>query len=109
MVLLLMILMLATALVALYYALAAIVRMSPHTRAAIRAGFIAKACGLAMVVAAVVDYVLGDPYAWPGLLLAGVTLTNAGAACIHMANRRQCMCPECSRRQVIRFADPKLT
>jgi len=104
---LLMLLILATTLVALYYALCAIVRMSPGTRASIRFGFIAKAGGLGVVVAAVADFFLGDPYAWPWLMLAGVALSNAGTACIYMANRRHCRCPECPVRRIIAFAEPR--
>lgn len=97
---LLMILIGITSLVAIWYVVGAIARMSPRTRLAIRAGYIAKATGLATILAAVIDHFAGAPYTWPWLMLGGVALANAGGAAIHVFNARDCHCPECPVRRV---------
>lgn len=102
---LLMLLIGATSLVAIWYGVSAIARMSPCTRFSIRMAFVAKATGLATVFAAVLDYFFGDPYAWPWLMLAGLALSNAGTAGIYMVNQRCCRCPECPTRRIATFED----
>lgn len=102
---LLMILIIATSLVAIWYGVGAIARMRPDTRLSIRIAFIAKTTGLAAIVAAVVDYYLGDPFAWPWLMLGGVALANAGTAGIYIVNRRSCRCPECPVRRIVILQD----
>lgn len=97
---LLMILIGLTSLVAGWYVVSTIVRMSPRTRLPIRAGYIAKAGGLAFLFASVLDHFFGAPYTWPWLMLAGVTLSNAGAVAIHVFNARDCHCPECPVRRI---------
>lgn len=97
---LLMILIGITSLVAGWYVVGTIVRMSPSTRLAIRAGYIAKAWGLAFLFAAFLDHFLGAPYTWPWLMLGGVALVNAGGVVIHVSNRRDCHCPECPVRRI---------
>lgn len=96
----LMILIGLTGLVAIWHVCAALARMSPSTRFTIRAGYISKAGGLAIIFAAVIDHFFGAPYTWPWLMLAGVALSNAGSAAIHIANRRDCRCPECPVRRI---------
>lgn len=99
-VLTLMLLIGITSLVALWFVVYAIASMSRRTRFTIRAGHIAKATGLATILGAVLDHFVGAPYTWPWLMLGGVALTNAGAAVIHIANRRDCRCPECPVRRI---------
>ncbi|WP_068634893.1 hypothetical protein [Thauera butanivorans] len=96
----LMLLIFVTSLVALYFTLCAVTHMGRCTRGRIRWAYIAKAGGQFVLLASVADYLLGDPYAWPWLMLVGVALSNAGTAGIHMLNRRQCKCPECPVRQL---------
>lgn len=102
---LLMILIGLTSLIAMWHVVGGIARMSPNTRHAIRAAFVAKATGLATIVAAVLDHFLGAPYTWPWLMLGGVTLTNAGTAALHVFNRRDCLCPECPVRRIVVLTD----
>lgn len=97
----LMLLIAATSLVALWHVCCAIARMSPATRGGIRFAFVAKAGGLFILLAAVVDHFFGAPYTWPWLMLVGVALFNAGVALLHVATRRDCRCPECPVRQVV--------
>ena len=101
----LMILIGVTSLVAIWFCVSAIARMSPCTRFSIRISFVAKATGLATVFAAALDFFFGDPYVWPWLMLFGVALSNAGTAGIYMSNRRCCRCPECPVRRVVTFED----
>ena len=102
---LLMILIIATSLVALWFIVGAIAHMSPRTRLAIRAAFVAKATGLFIIFAAALDHFLGAPYTWPWLMLGGITLANAGTAVLHLANRRGCRCPECPVRRIVTLTD----
>ena len=95
---LLMILIGLSSIVAIWHVVSAIARMSPRTRAGIRYAMVAKATGLATLLAAVTDHFAGAPYTWPWLMLVGVALTNAGTAALHVVSRRDCHCPECPMR-----------
>lgn len=86
--------------VGVWVVLRAIAAMRRDTRATIRWSFIAKSAGLALQLAAVLDYFFGDPFAWPWLLLAGVALANLGTAALYVFTRKSCRCQECTFRRL---------
>jgi len=99
MIALLMILIGANCIVAIWHVLDAISRMSGATRAGIRYAMITKATGMATLLAAVLDHFFGAPYTWPWLMLVGVAFSTAGTAAMHVLSRRRCHCPECPVRE----------
>lgn len=100
----LMLLIVTASLTALAHGVCIIARMSRATRFSIRLSFVAQTTGLAATCAAVLDYIAGDPFTWPWLMLLGVSLTNAGTAGLYVFNRRACACPGCpSRPRVVHY------
>lgn len=70
-----------------------------RTRPGIAAGFLCCAIGWGGLIAAGVDYLLGDaPLFWPLMMLLGVLLLSIGNATIYLMNRRTCGCQYCSGR-----------
>lgn len=95
--------------VALWHCLCTINQMSRSTHHGVRIAYVLNATGHFMVILAVLDFLHGDPMAWPWLLLAGVATTNIGVALRHAVTRRICWCPEClMRRQVLAHSEEDL-
>lgn len=67
-----------------------------NPRERIRWMSILKATGFAIQILAALDYFIGDPYAWPWLLLFGVALANTGTALLYLLNRD---CAGCIHRR----------
>lgn len=85
--------------VGVWVVLRAIAAMGRDTAESVRWSFVAKSAGLALQLAAALDYFLGDPYAWPWLMLAGVALANVGTAALYVLNRKAAGCQGCSNRK----------
>lgn len=85
--------------IALWHTLdGAINRMSARTHHGVRIGYVLKASGQFGMILACIDYLHGDPMAWPWLLLLAATINNAGTGIIHVSTRRACKCSECPIR-----------
>jgi hypothetical protein len=80
--------------------LRALAAMSRGARESVRWAFIAKSAGQAVQIAAAADYFIGDPRAWPWLLLSGVALSNLATALLFHINRRACDAAECVYRRM---------
>lgn len=94
-----MVILAATTLVALWHCVSVINRMSSRTHDGVRWAYILKATGHFVLLLAVFDFLHGDPMAWPWLLLMGVALANGGTAVLHAVTRRMCQCPDCPMRK----------
>jgi hypothetical protein len=71
------------------------------TRPGIAAGFLLCVIGWGALIAAGLDYLVGDaPLFWPLVLLLGVLLLSIGNAAIYLLNRRRCGCPSCPGRVI---------
>lgn len=97
----LMLVVTASAGISLWHCATSINHMSPSTSASVRWPYVLKAGGYFIQILAVLDYLRGDPMAWPWLLLVGITLGNAGSALLHIYAKRDCRCPECPIRSMI--------